>query len=466
MTQVLRAQLKNDVEPETFKINFELDGYERPVKYIRIEVLDAHSPNFNISIWHISLQGNDDERAVKSVTETYEKYRSRRLNASLLSYLRSSRSLLPTYTSLYRSLATSSDRNAQATIRDFEHPLLTSLHTTLVVEGDFERAEEIVRSAFLEQGLGLEWDSGRGGSTGEWKRLSSPAKDGGVAPSGRGGHQLVLVNRKLLCFGGWDGKSTNFNDLWEWSVDEEVHIDGSDSTKTNRDWNLLQGNTTDSSDRPQGRSCAQFVLDHSTGWCYLLGGIVTPATTTPVASPIDIPTRVVSAGPNPSPRYADSAMPEVVPTSVTALAPRSSLIEESFNSMRTFLAGEMIRINPAPRGTAAIEDSNNPGRDRVLLESYRQALENPATAASLDENILERDIPLATESVDQEMRSIPEAEGPTSAPTPPPAKTDTVFGSDFWRYKAFGARAGSWEMICSNTATVTVGGPQVMFVYS
>lgn len=245
--------------------------------------------------------------------------RTQLLNQSLLSHLRSSRELLPVYALLQQTLATSSAESSRSTIESFEHPLLTELHQRLVVDGDYDASEQSLDTAY-EQGLFSEWERGRGESTGKWELLdrgsSLPsASEPGERrqekiPSARGGHQLVLAGRKLLCFGGWNGTDTNYNDLWEWDL-SATGFDGlngsggmggsrtGSETKRGKTahsgWILRQSSESgeaEGSARPRGRSCAQLVLDQRSGWAYLLGGMVT--TSKPAPSPDSSPTASAS----------------------------------------------------------------------------------------------------------------------------------------------------------------------------
>lgn len=58
MKEILRNRLQNDTKTERFELNPHVnvnhasrEPTKLPMQYVRIEVLDAQSPNFNISLW-------------------------------------------------------------------------------------------------------------------------------------------------------------------------------------------------------------------------------------------------------------------------------------------------------------------------------------------------------------------------------------------------------------------------------
>ena len=61
MKEVLRNRLQNDTTTERFELDCRVDlnhasraASALPSQYVRIEVLDAQSPNFNISLWSVA----------------------------------------------------------------------------------------------------------------------------------------------------------------------------------------------------------------------------------------------------------------------------------------------------------------------------------------------------------------------------------------------------------------------------
>ncbi|GAA5864021.1 hypothetical protein JCM1840_000669 [Sporobolomyces johnsonii] len=271
MEPLCEGSLKNDANTERVALPLEIgdEGRDKallPIKYLRIECHEAASANYSISIWHLFLEGYSSPALVSSALSSYTQHRSQITSHLILSHLRrSGPALLPAFHSLLATVP-------PATSTSFEHPLLAQLHTALVLDGDFDRAEFLLASC-LAEGLFREWSGGgRGGkgtTTARWERL-----DGGDAqprPQGRGGHQMVRVGRKVVLFGGWDGRR-DLGDLWEWDLPR-----GGEPGQGEGRWRCLEaGGEEDeravrAKKRPSARSCHQLAVDESEGWVYLLG---------------------------------------------------------------------------------------------------------------------------------------------------------------------------------------------------
>lgn len=156
----------------------------------------------------------------------------------------------------------------------FEHPAISKLHQTLVLEGDFDRAEPVLDEC-LRADLFREWSASsatdptrrKGTTIAKWERLDTAFPLSTSQPGPRGGHQMVRIGRKLLLFGGWDGKQ-DLGDLWEWELPRSR--DASEQSGEGG-WRCLStGNERDGT-RPGKRSCHQLAVDESEGWVYLLG---------------------------------------------------------------------------------------------------------------------------------------------------------------------------------------------------
>jgi hypothetical protein len=195
----------------------------------------------------------------------------------------------------------------------FEHSLLSKLHETLVLKSDFESSETILKEC-LENDLFREWRGGGGGgrspsssrlnstlknvtttrssrrkgiTIAKWERLDNlqplPRSGGrGIKheqqPGPRGGHQMIKIGRKLLLFGGWDGKK-DLGDLWEWELPRSKGGDQDDDhdDEERGGWRCIytgeeeEEEGVEMEERPSKRSCHQLAVDESSGWVYLLG---------------------------------------------------------------------------------------------------------------------------------------------------------------------------------------------------
>ncbi|BGP09004.1 hypothetical protein JCM10049v2_004859 [Rhodotorula toruloides] len=275
MEPLLEGGLKNDAMPERFEVPIEVGGKRGkaplPIKYLKIDCHVAANANYSISIWHLFLEGYLPPSSpsplsplppASTLVSLYTSHRSRTTNHLILAHLRrlGPRSQgIRAFDLLYDSLDT-------ITRDTFESPLCRELHEKLVREGEWEEAERILDRG-EEGGLFREWTpgGGKGRTVAKWEPLS-PSRSTAQAthswPTGRGGHAMVRVGRKILLFGGWDG-SRDLGDLWEW-----------DLTAPDGGWRCLDsGEETKAKDqRPGPRSCHQMVVDESEGWVYLLGG--------------------------------------------------------------------------------------------------------------------------------------------------------------------------------------------------
>ncbi|BGP25481.1 mei4-dependent protein 6 [Rhodotorula toruloides] len=275
MEALFEGGLKNDAMPERFEVPIEVGGKKGkaplPVKYLKIDCHVAANANYSISIWHLFFEGYLPPSLLSpssllppasTLVSLYTTHRSRTTNHLILAHLRRlgpSSQGIQAFNVLYDSL----DPTTRAA---FESPLCRELHEKLVREGEWEEAERILDRG-KEGGLFREWTpgGGKGKTVAKWERLFLPASAAEAKhswPTGRGGHAMVRVGRKILLFGGWDG-SRDLGDLWEW-----------DLTAPDGGWRCLEsGEAAEGKDkRPGPRSCHQMVVDESEGWVYLLGG--------------------------------------------------------------------------------------------------------------------------------------------------------------------------------------------------
>ena len=82
---------------------------------------------------------------------------------------------------------------------------------------------------------------------------------------------MVRVGRKLVLFGGWDGKR-DLGDLWEWELPRGNSLEGENGASEGG-WRCVMSGEEggDGEKRPGKRSCHQLAVDEKEGWVYLLG---------------------------------------------------------------------------------------------------------------------------------------------------------------------------------------------------
>ncbi|GAA5913327.1 hypothetical protein JCM8208_005210 [Rhodotorula glutinis] len=306
MEPLLDSTLKNDANPEHFSLPISLPSggggttttssqtAPLPVRYLKIDCHVAANAAYSISIWHVWLEGylassssSTSPLAGMSTTtleSLYRAHRSRETTRLVLAHLRrAGPATLPAYRALAATLPSpssalsslspfpSSAPSSTTAAGALEHPLLSALHDALVLEGDHTRAESLLerirRAGLLDEHCP---GGGKGDSVARWVRLDAQGQRAGegskaaVGPSGRGGHAMVRVGRRVLLYGGWDGHQ-DLGDLWEWSLDGHGG------------WRCLDAGLGDdeggsSALKPGPRSCHQMAVDEGEGWVYLLGG--------------------------------------------------------------------------------------------------------------------------------------------------------------------------------------------------
>ncbi|KAJ2926627.1 hypothetical protein H1R20_g10465, partial [Candolleomyces eurysporus] len=257
MTQVIQSGLKNTTEPETFDVRHANEaGVVFPTRYVKIEPLSAHGPTFHVSIWHVALKGISEPAYVERITAMYEEHRDITVLRHTLKYLRQRRLLTPFQTIIER-----------ADIQ-IENPLITRLHESIVLQGDWERAENLLHS-ISDADLFTEYLHSCQPQA-MWKRVTGSDSDGDV-PSPRGGHAMCMdaENQLIYLFGGWDGRKS-LDDFWVYSVREDK-------------WKILSHSTRQEPNAPGPRSCHKMVFDGKTGNIYLLGRLDDADVRNPIA---------------------------------------------------------------------------------------------------------------------------------------------------------------------------------------
>ncbi|KAI0084905.1 Muskelin N-terminus-domain-containing protein [Irpex rosettiformis] len=245
MTEVLHAGLKNDPIPETFSIrNVNEAGLTFPTRYIKIEPLSAHGHSFHTSIWFVQLNGINEEQYMERVQRKHEDYREKIVSSLILKHLRQRRLLGP-----FRDILSRSGMQ-------LEHPTISALYESLVIEGNFSHCEELLRSMAELSLFSSSLLSSQPYS--RWTRLHAVDADGD-APSARGGHAMCIdpENSKIYLLGGWDGQKS-LDDFWMYDI------------KTDK-WTVLSYSTSRDPHGPGPRACHKMVFDSKTGDIYVFG---------------------------------------------------------------------------------------------------------------------------------------------------------------------------------------------------
>ncbi|KAG7098462.1 hypothetical protein E1B28_000408 [Marasmius oreades] len=244
MVEVLHGSLKNDNIPETFSLKYVDDsGLCFPTLYVKIVPLSAHGASFNSSIWYISMTGIADEAVIQRVKQVYDQYQETQALRHLLKHLRQRRLLTPYQSILERAGV------------EVEHPLVSKLHSSTVLHGDWTNAERVLHE-LSDTGL-FESHLQSHQSRAIWKRIHGGGGDN--VPSPRGGHAMCIDHRNSLIylFGGFDGRQC-LDDLWVYDI-------------CKRTWRSLDESTSSQLEAPGPRSCHKMVHDPTSNSLYVLG---------------------------------------------------------------------------------------------------------------------------------------------------------------------------------------------------
>jgi len=243
MSEVLYATLKNDTRRETFALpRTTRNGVPIPTRFVKVISISAHGQNYNTSIWYVELAGFAEEQFVQNVMGGYERSREIIAMQHILKHLRQRRHLTTYY-----------QISAQTGIR-LEHPLVSELYDTLVIKGDWERAEQSL-SALSSAGLFASFVNSYQPSA-RYQRLRGVDANGD-APSKRGGHAMLDVeNQRIYLLGGFDGRKS-LNDFWVYDI------------RSDR-WRVISHDVS-KENGPGPRACHKMAFDPKSGYIYLLG---------------------------------------------------------------------------------------------------------------------------------------------------------------------------------------------------
>ena len=254
--ELLDSGLRNNTEPETFKLKLSADGAEAvPIQYVKIVPIlawgnDGHtsrSDNFHFSIWHVALKGISDARYMEKILSSFQLLQEREAVRLCLKHFRQ------------RNYFDSFEQLQKRTKIDLEAPVLTQLHTALVSDGNFVESERIVLEC-AKKGHMAEHIAELP-CTAKWQLLGKAghgALERETFPVARGGHQMCIDSKAqiIYLFGGYQGKS-DLNDFWEYHIAENRWQEISRDTRA-------QGG-------PSPRSCHNICINEELGHIYIIG---------------------------------------------------------------------------------------------------------------------------------------------------------------------------------------------------
>ncbi|KXN90804.1 Muskelin [Leucoagaricus sp. SymC.cos] len=244
LVEVLHGGLKNDTTPEAFPMRHVNNAQVCfPTRYVKIIPLSAHGQNFHTSIWHISMVGIADKKYVEHIYRVHEEHRESIVLRHILKHLRQRRLLTPYQDILSRAFT------------KVEHPLVTDLHTTLVLQGAFKESENHLPNLASSGLFSTYLQSSRPYAS--WSRITGTDRDGDM-PCPRSGHAMCIdhVNGVVYVHGGFNSDKC-LDDFWAYNIKEDKWHKISDSTHSRTG--------------PSPRSCHKMVFDAKTGSIYVLG---------------------------------------------------------------------------------------------------------------------------------------------------------------------------------------------------
>ncbi|EPX73938.1 muskelin [Schizosaccharomyces octosporus yFS286] len=236
---LLKAGLTNDSNTESFVLQSQKESpniYPFVCKYIKIVPLQAHAPEFNLSIWYVELHGYNAPHCLSTV----EKQRVKELEKKAIKYL------------LSYFLYKGNSQVYSAIAHHYQIPYMLSplnlLYNAICESGDLYEAINLFQNKVWKE-ISQKWRK-----EAQPKLLAEEISKFGRGIGSRSGHQMVYNSRDkcIYHYGGWDGIET-FSDFWKFSVETQT-------------WSLLGSNQP-----PGKRVCHRMILDSSRQCIYLLG---------------------------------------------------------------------------------------------------------------------------------------------------------------------------------------------------
>lgn len=474
--KLLRGGLRNDSIPETFSLRWkDSEEVSFSIQYIKLVPLAAHQPNYNFSVWHISLSGVNENKVVEQVCREWKEYREKMTMRLILKHLRS-RGHHSAFAMLLKSsglgISNGNENSTSTSInqayntspidRSFEHPLLTRLYDALCKRGDWDEVERCLeRAARGEDGNQSENQTGSNKENlSEALQDSSPSQSStsnpplfshyvhlttprtswsqllvtdadGDRPSGRGGHQIVFDQDRSIAylFGGWDGKN-DLCDLWAYHVKEKR-------------WRCISYDTR-IQNGPGPRSCHKMVFDRRTGFIYILGRYVDFEKMRETTSSTNVPTGGSRSG---TPAAASTSTSNVSSSYATMAQDLSDENSAAQNARRTFLP-------PGPRTSSSGEN-----REELFISGRGASSRLPShleTAASTSRLIAQSRLNPSNQTPPNTDNS-PSASARAAAASTNSSNRYRV-ESDFY---CFSTRNERWT--CLSNDTSMDGGPKQLF---
>ncbi|CAI8048563.1 Muskelin [Geodia barretti] len=249
--------LTDNSKPESFPLRHEVGGRPFPCQFVKVVPVQSWGGTL-YSVWYLELRGITAKPVVSQAQKWLQQFCRKQALRLCMKHLREC-----DYSDAYLTLC------KQSRV-ELEHPLLSQLHSTLVVRGDFVTTEAIVQQA-AEDGY-LDQYVSQQPVQAKWSPVKPTSEE---KPGMRGGHQMCMDAEMglLYMFGGWDGIN-DLSDLWQFTVE------------TLR-WDCLSTDTSQEGG-PSGRSCHKMCLDSGSQQLFLLGRYLSPSSRSPL-SPTNIP---------------------------------------------------------------------------------------------------------------------------------------------------------------------------------
>ncbi|KAI8384170.1 Muskelin N-terminus-domain-containing protein [Blakeslea trispora] len=249
MLELLHNGLRNDTEPESFPLKHQSKDLIFPIKYLRIVPLSAFGANFNYSIWYLEVRGINEDTIIQRVCSEFEAFKETETVRLCLKYFRQ-RNMMDAFSLLKHKTGI-----------ELEHPLLSQLHQYIVMDANFEAAEQVLQRAHYELNM---YNAYSENATYQpvWRQIL-PHQGHTATPSPRGGHQMCMDAQSQIVYvlGGWDGKQ-DLSDFWSFDI------------KRN-EWTLLSEDTQ-TQGGPSARSCHKICFDPTSHSIFVLGRYVEP----------------------------------------------------------------------------------------------------------------------------------------------------------------------------------------------
>eukprot|EP00049_Salpingoeca_infusionum_P002484 m.57504 g.57504 ORF g.57504 m.57504 type:complete len:740 (-) comp11601_c0_seq1:396-2615(-) len=223
-------------------------------KYIKVVPLKTWGgPRYSPSLWYIGLFGITDGESFKRLVARITQRKQVEAIRTCLKHLRDA------------NLPTSFQALSQESGVVLEHPLLSTLYTTLVQQGDFASAEDciskMVEEKLFNQTPPLPDEQQKHSIQFQATRIHCDA-----GPPGRSAHGMVMdtVTEKIYVLGGWTGQA-ELGGLWEFDLNAKK-------------WARVQANVSDHGG-PPCFSCFAMCINSLTRKIYVFGQIpLTPRT--------------------------------------------------------------------------------------------------------------------------------------------------------------------------------------------